>query len=218
MLSNIDESLVYMRDNLLHTFVNLILIARISTGLEYIAVAPQCKPFTNAKCPCMFEDVEMSDRVVELFDQRLTELVDSRKYDISNEFTVVVQPYLSNAQPVQDENGIVDVSYIAADCIHLTASGNRVYATGLWMNMFQPVGSKSVNFTGDLPPICPPEDSPYFSTYLNSAGNINNTLYAAIALMPSSTHTHCHWVEPHVYTRTSIYSNASTRPVPGLPP
>lgn len=171
-IANFDESLILMRDNLPHTFVNLIQIAQVSVGLQYVSVSQTCAPIANFICPCAFAEgdaAELSHRTIELFNQRLTELVDSRKYDVSNDFTVVVQPYLTNAEPIQDENGTVDISYIAFDCTHLTASGNRIYTTALWRNMFQHVGSKSTDFNGDLPPICPPSDFPYLTTYLNSA-------------------------------------------------
>ena len=171
-VGNIDESLVYMRDHLPRTFVNLMLVARLSIGLQYIEVAPQCTAIAMGLCPCIFagDALAISDMVVDEFNRRLNELVDSRKYDIKNDFTVVVQPYLSTSQPIRDANGIVDISYVAVDCVHLSAIGNRFYATGLWENMLQPVGAKG-SLTADNPPVCPSQDFPYIYTYLNSAGD-----------------------------------------------
>jgi phospholipase B1 len=170
-INNIDESLVYMRDHLPRTFVNLMLVGHLSTGLQYTEVAPRCAQIAIRLCKCIFsgDAVAISDMVVDEFNRRLIGLVNSRKYDTTNDFTVVVQPYLSTSQPLRDANGIVDISYVAIDCVHLSANGNRVYATGLWENMLQPVGAKG-SLTADDPPVCPSQDFPYFYTYLNSAG------------------------------------------------
>ena len=171
-IDNIDQALMFMRDNIPLTFVNLMLITRLSVGVEYIAANPQCALIANSICPCILSGpvgIARSDVTVDLFNRRLSELVDSRKYDIANDFTVVVQPFLSNTAPFRDENGIIDTSFAAADCLHLSLTGNRIYAAGLWKNMLQPVGSKDTLLTSDVPPVCPADDFPYLYTYLNSA-------------------------------------------------
>ena len=140
-IDNIDQSLLYLRDNLPRTFVNLMTLTRLNIGLEYIDAFPQCIPLARGICRCVFSgSIEMSDLVVDRFNNKLIELVESRKYDASNNFTVVVQPFLRNNQPIRNENGSVDTSFVAIDCFHLAGPGNRVYATGLWNNPFEPVG------------------------------------------------------------------------------
>lgn len=169
-VDNIDQALEYLRDNLPRTFVNLMLLASINNVREYIKVAPRCTFFVQRVCPCVLNTgaAAMNEMVVDQFNEKLNRLVASRKYDVSNDFTVVVQPFLSNSQPFRDENGTVDISSAAIDCVHLSATGNRLFSAGLWKNMLQSVGAKDTEI-GDEPPVCPPQAFPYFYTYLNSA-------------------------------------------------
>ena len=170
-VDNIDQSLVYLRDNLPRTFVNLMQMSHITPYLDYVEAFPPCQPFTARACPCLFanaSEVAMTDVVVDRFQEQLSALVDSRKYDVSNDFTVVLQPFLANFLALRDENGNADVSTLAFDCTHLSASGHRLYATALWNNMLQDVGAKDTEIFRDESIMCPSQES-FFSTYLNAA-------------------------------------------------
>lgn len=41
---------------------------------------------------------------------------------------------------------MVDESYLAPDCFHLSAKGQAAMAAGLWNNMLEPVGEKSITY------------------------------------------------------------------------
>ena len=202
-VDNIDQSLVYLRDNLPRTFVNLMQMTRITAALDYVEAFPPCQPFAASICPCIFANasaVAMTDVVVERFQEQLSALVDSRKYDLSNEFTVIVQPFLANSRPLQDENGNTVISNAAIDCVHLSPSGNRLYATALWNNMLQDVGAKDTAILRDGPIMCPSQESPYFSTYLNTASECllaNHAFYTQLGNICEETYR---GVEKLMYT------------------
>ena len=169
-IRNIDRSLTTLSHSLPRTFVNLILLGLPSVALRYVALSPGpfCSFIYQRYCPCILQaaNSSMPDRVAEHFNERLIELVESRRYDKTNEFTVVVQP----ASPLTYENATFDQSYVSFDCLHMSASGNRLSATHLWNNMLRPVGSKDSGPASGTLPNCAANDIPYLYTYLNSAG------------------------------------------------
>ena len=168
-IERIDRALTMLSHFLPRTFVNVMSLGKISNALRYVS-GPLCTFVYQTACPCIGQLLRVSnsmpDRVTEEFNERLTQLVESRKYDRTNEFTVVIQPGF----PLLNDNEAFDSSYLAIDCLHLAAPGNRLTATHLWNNMLSPVGSKNPITTTDIPPNCPAQDFPYLYTYLNSAG------------------------------------------------
>ena len=180
-IDNIDQALVYLKNNLPRTFVNLVQISMVTLGQQYTEIPQlQCRPNLDRICMCTFAGgdssaVAITDTVNLEFQWQLKVLVNSRKYDTSNDFTVVIQPFLEESQPLRDANGTIDASVIAPDCVHLSAHGNRVYATALWNNMLQPVGSKETEVLGTSSLTCPSDEQPFFYTYLNTLGRFHHT-------------------------------------------
>lgn len=177
-IDNVDQALVYLKDSLPRTFVNLVQISMITLGQQYTEIPQlQCRPSLDQVCMCIFargdsNAVAIADRVNLEFQQRLKSLVNSRKYDTSNDFTVVIQPFLEDSQPLRDAQGNIDASVLAPDCSHLSGIGNRVYATALWNNMLQPVGSKETEILHSVSLTCPSDEQPFFYTYLNTFGRL----------------------------------------------
>ncbi|EZA52368.1 Phospholipase B1, membrane-associated [Ooceraea biroi] len=88
-----------------------------------------------------------------------------------DDFVVVAQPVLMDLTIPLKSNGKVDLTYLSADCFHISQKLNAWYASFLWESLFQPVGAKMTKLT-DNPPsekfYCPTEKRPYLATMLNS--------------------------------------------------
>ncbi|RLU20231.1 hypothetical protein DMN91_006838 [Ooceraea biroi] len=100
-----------------------------------------------------------------------------------DDFVVVAQPVLMDLTIPLKSNGKVDLTYLSADCFHISQKLNawckshKTYyftfadASFLWESLFQPVGAKMTKLT-DNPPsekfYCPTEKRPYLATMLNS--------------------------------------------------
>lgn len=86
----------------------------------------------------------------------------------SNDFTVVYQPFFKEAS-VTYPNGDTDLTLMGIDCIHLSQKGHATSAYGLWNNMLEPVGRKSLGFKPLFSEFrCPTPDDPYIFTNFNS--------------------------------------------------
>ena len=176
-ISNVDQALTIMY--LERLSISFYILGRATTSLRFLELANNtfCDFVFQSFWSCLLQAANSSlpDMVGERFGQGLTELVESRKYEKTNSFTVVVQPSL----PIFRENVTeMELSYLAPDCMHLSGSGNRLFATYLWNNMLRPVGSKHNTLTRESPSNCPSDDFPCLYTYLNSEGEctLGNTL------------------------------------------
>ena len=174
---NIQVALDYLQHNLPRTFINLVPPADITTARAYSQVLPGCRVLYDINCPCAYANdshraLEAASQITREFHHQLRLLASRAQYEITDDFAVVVQPFLEDYQPLLDENGRVDFSMVAVDCIHLSPVGNRVYAMSLWRNMLQPVGSKTTTVSLDVPMRCPSTEFPYFYTRINTAGTL----------------------------------------------
>jgi len=75
----------------------------------------------------------------------LVNLASQSKYASTDDFTVVIQPFMVDTDvpliPGTDEH---DRSYFAPDCFHFSGKAHAAAAVGLWNNLFEPVGQKKV--------------------------------------------------------------------------
>ncbi|XP_013883186.1 phospholipase B1, membrane-associated [Austrofundulus limnaeus] len=99
------------------------------------------------------------------YQERLEELLNSDRF-FREDFAVVLQPFLKYADPPRLPNGKIDMTYFCSDCIHITVKGHEELAKGLWNNMFEPVGNKTLlrRFSGPIGLNCPPAEHPYIYT------------------------------------------------------
>ena len=152
-------------------FVSLLTIFRMDF-INEMTLTPTCKMAQQSICPCVKKtDQESIDRLAEVtksYRECLRELVDSGIYDVREDFTVVIQPYLENSDPPRVDDGTVDMSYFAPDCFHYSRKGHNFIARGLWNNLFQKVGHKSRELRINDEILCPVKDFPYFYTAKNS--------------------------------------------------
>ena len=94
--------------------------------------------------------------VIHLSQKEIAKLVDGGRYDTTDDFTVVVQPFMigmhlpklvseedpnhlplliNTLQLTQPGGDKPDKSYLAPDCFHFSAKGHTEGALGLWNNM-----------------------------------------------------------------------------------
>lgn len=176
-IRNISNALDYLQDNLPRTFVNLVQLGDINSLQREIirntTSAQTCRSFFAFVCQCSaFGPDSIGDQfdtILMEYQQNLRDLVGSGRYDVSDDFTVVLQPFLSTTV-FQETGGETDISSFAADCSHLSATGNRDLANSLWNNMFERVGEKSsTNMLPVTEITCPSDDQPFFFTARNSS-------------------------------------------------
>ncbi|KAM9421444.1 phospholipase B1, membrane-associated-like [Salvelinus alpinus] len=97
--------------------------------------------------------------------KRLEQLLHSDSF-FREDFAVVLQPFMKQADPPRLPNGKIDMTFFTHDCFHFTIKGHEELAKGLWNNMFQPEGGKFMvsSFSDPIELICPPMDHPYIYT------------------------------------------------------
>jgi hypothetical protein len=126
------------------------------------------------ECSCLYGPAYSRDR--DLFRQiernfvKIMERVSYIPELHTNDFTVVYQPFFRDASVFYDnEFGKADMNVMAIDCVHLSQKGHAVSANGVWNNMMEPVGRKTIGLRKlwrDFK--CPTDASPYFYTNYNS--------------------------------------------------
>ncbi|XP_066550796.1 phospholipase B1, membrane-associated isoform X2 [Amia ocellicauda] len=134
-------------------------------------------------CSCLVKPPENSTELKELielnyeFQRKMEQLISSGRY-IKDDFDVVLQPYLKNIKPPKYPDGTIDYSFFTVDCFHFTIKGHESLAKGLWNNMFEPEGKKTLidTFSEPLQLICPPEDHPYIYTTESAGQDLRPTL------------------------------------------
>lgn len=85
-----------------------------------------------------------------------------------DDFTVVFQPFGLNASVFIDDK-TPEISIMAYDCVNLSQKGHAVLANGLFNNMMQPSGLKTIGLRPLYKEfVCPTEENPYLKTYFNS--------------------------------------------------
>lgn len=107
-------------------------------------------------------------RMLELEYRTIFQRVARRPEFHRKDFTVVFQPFGVDAT-VFVRDRWPDISIMGSDCLHISQKGHAVMANGLWNNMMQPDGQKTVKFRPLYEEfICPTEQNPYINTYFNS--------------------------------------------------
>lgn len=175
----IQEALDILHKNLPKTFVNLVQTVDI-TRLAKLDSTLVCTIIHSFVCPCPTtgsdEDKEAVKEAAAQYQQNIWDLVNSGRYDTTDDFTVVVQPFFMGVDvPTKEGSDDPDMTYLAPDCFHFSTKGHKELAKALWDNMLEPVGSKSETWPDFGGPIhCPPEDNPFLPTAKNSGGKIHS--------------------------------------------
>uniref|UniRef100_A0A3Q2W6N8 Phospholipase B1, membrane-associated n=1 Tax=Haplochromis burtoni TaxID=8153 RepID=A0A3Q2W6N8_HAPBU len=152
-----------MNEQVPRMIVNVVQILPMQTLREVQKPTPGC--LLQSFCSCLIEPVARSPELRELVEvnlefqlqKRLEKLLYSDRF-FRDDFAVVLQPFLKNADPPRLPNGKIDMTFFTHDCFHFTIKGHEELAKGLWNNMFQPEGGKTIvsSFSDPITLICPP--------------------------------------------------------------
>ncbi|XP_063775486.1 phospholipase B1, membrane-associated [Pseudophryne corroboree] len=174
----IKQALDYLQTEVPRMFVNLVTILDILTlKALYDDKRTYCpRRMMSALCGCVVDNAEGSAEIATLrtfnkqYQDKTRQLVESGLYDTTEDFTVVIQPFLEHLQIPRNADGVPDRSYMAPDCFHFGEKAHAQGARGLWKNMFEPVGQKTTNQALDdnIGIECPPQNDPYLKTAKNS--------------------------------------------------
>ncbi|XP_065845298.1 phospholipase B1, membrane-associated-like isoform X2 [Oscarella lobularis] len=162
-LKDVEEALVYLKDNVPKAFVNLVNVVDV-TLLREIQGHEGCPK--ESPCYCLNEGT-LHEMAIEM-QNGMSELA-AKGSLTTDTFTVVLQPFFEEMALPPDP-----VSYFAPDCFHFSTKGHATAAVSLWNNMLEPVGHKSTGFQS-LEAKCPSkENNYYFYTSRNSAAVPND--------------------------------------------
>ncbi|XP_070398003.1 phospholipase B1, membrane-associated [Nothobranchius furzeri] len=117
--------------------------------------------FPTSKSPELQELVKVNEE----YQRRLEELLHGSRF-FKEDFAVVLQPFLKHTDAPRLPNGKIDMTFFAPDCFHFSMKGQEALARGLWNNMFQPAGGKTMlrKLSDPISLICPPAAHPYIDT------------------------------------------------------
>nr|XP_049613569.1 phospholipase B1, membrane-associated isoform X1 [Syngnathus scovelli] len=186
-------SLEMLMNEVPRMIVNVVQILPMQTLREVHKPTPGCL-LQRSFCSCLIEPGSQSAELRELveinleFQRRLEALLLADRF-FRDDFAVVLQPFLKQADPPRLPSGKIDMSFFTHDCFHFTIKGHEELAKGLWNNMFQPEGGKTVvsSFSDPITLVCPPTEHPYIFTRppLARSGQCSGPLMAPTELVYS---------------------------------
>ncbi|XP_055486724.1 phospholipase B1, membrane-associated [Leucoraja erinacea] len=178
-VKNIQAALDILQEQVPRAFVNVMQILEMNDIRRIEKNTIGCALLQENICPCLLKLRDFSPELKEVnrmnraYQTKLATLIYSGRYDTTDDFTVVLQPYFTNTILPLNAMGEPDLDFFSVDCFHLSERGQAEMAIGLWNNMLEPVGQKQNynNFTYDRRKLkCPNSDSPYLFTRGNSGG------------------------------------------------
>ncbi|XP_055478031.1 phospholipase B1, membrane-associated [Psammomys obesus] len=203
---NIKKALDILHAELPRTFVNMVEMIEIIALRElYKETQVSCpRLILRNLCPCVLKFDDNSAEFAALVErnrqyQKETEkLIESRRYDTRDDFTVVLQPFFENVAMPRTPEGLPDSSFFAPDCFHFNVKAHARSAIALWKNMLEPVGHKTrqQNFEDKAPIVCPNQTLPFLSTYKNSKQGYGTLMLCKDKAPSASPPTSVHALRP----------------------
>ncbi|KAM9297857.1 phospholipase B1, membrane-associated [Morus bassanus] len=174
---NLQTALDILHREVPRAFVNLVTVLSMPSLRELHASEDTCpRKVMSHLCPCVINPKDNSNEVKKLvyfnrrYQERTRQLVESGRYDTTDDFTVVMQPFLMNVNMPKTQEGLPDSSYFAPDCFHFSQKAHSQAARALWNNMLEPLGKKTDNqqIEDEIVLKCPSKAEPFLRTYKNS--------------------------------------------------
>lgn len=171
---DIVKALRIIRDNVPRVFVSLIMPPNLKVLVDSREKTNFYCEFTiDALCPCLF-GLRFRHKRPEYYDFMkswgLLEMKISKYPEFQrDDFTVVAQPILTNLSFPKTADGFSDLTYLAADCFHISQKMNALYATALWNSILLPSSKKNAVKIIEHGKyfLCPTKEHPYLNTYEN---------------------------------------------------
>ncbi|NXM74715.1 PLB1 Phospholipase, partial [Serilophus lunatus] len=177
-ISNVQIALDLLHKEVPRAYVNLVTVLPIASLRELHALKNNSCPklLMRILCPCVINPKDNSNELKQLvyfnrrYQERTRQLVESGRYDTKDDFTVVVQPFMTNMDMPKTQEGWPDDSFFAPDCFHFSQKAHSQAARALWNNMLEPLGDKtdSQPMEDDIVLKCPIVAEPFLRTYKNS--------------------------------------------------
>eukprot|EP00731_Ephydatia_muelleri_P038256 Em0695g2a len=130
---NIQQTLDILQTKLPRTFVNLVQILDV-TKLAPLS-SPWCDLVHSVVCRCATtgsaEDRQVTSEASHMYQAAVQRLIDSGRYDNTDDFTVVLQPFVSGI-------ALPNKASLLLDNGRASTKGHKEMAVGLWNNMYAP--------------------------------------------------------------------------------
>ncbi|XP_078714139.1 LOW QUALITY PROTEIN: phospholipase B1, membrane-associated-like [Lampetra fluviatilis] len=186
-INYIQTALDMLHKEVPRAFVNLVEILYIEPLRKLHEDENKCpKQLMSILCGCIVDPTNPDDLAVvtkanRAYQDYNKQLVATQRYDTTEDFTVVLQPFFHDVTMPVTEGGLADETYFAPDCFHFSEKAHAMSAKALWNGMLEPVGSKSTfqDFAANITINCPSVAQPYLRTYKNS-----NYSYPAVPSIP----------------------------------
>ncbi|ELU02977.1 hypothetical protein CAPTEDRAFT_121773, partial [Capitella teleta] len=137
-VKNFQIALDTMMEEMPRTFVNVKVMLDTTPLYNMTDDSGWCDFMHEQFCSClMTEDGRSEMRNVQLgYYYGMRDLIDSGRYDVSDSFTVVLQPHLRDQKPFIDPTtGRYDLSYVSPDCFHPSRVAHEGFAFMIWNMM-----------------------------------------------------------------------------------
>ncbi|XP_046416826.1 phospholipase B1, membrane-associated-like isoform X1 [Neodiprion fabricii] len=169
------RTLDYLRATLPRTLVNVVPVLDVTVSIR-VPTSTMCNLLHPLYCACMHEgnEPDITGSVMSRqYQQAAESLVLSGRYDTTQDFTVVYQPFteLFNAPNSNPRNSeVLDQTLVTYDCFHFSQKGHALGGNLLWNNLLEPVGNKTDNGKPRIMErlVCPSARTPYIFTNVNS--------------------------------------------------
>ncbi|XP_012266310.2 phospholipase B1, membrane-associated-like [Athalia rosae] len=169
------RTLDYLRATMPRTLVNVVPVLDVTVSIR-VPPSTMCKILHPLYCACMHEGnhPEMyGSSMSRQYQQAAESLVLSGRYDTTQDFAVVFQPFTElfnapNSDPLRADR--LDQSLVTYDCFHFSQKGHALGGNLLWNNLLEPVGNKTNKGTPKILDrlACPTARNPYIFTNVNS--------------------------------------------------
>ncbi|XP_069111123.1 phospholipase B1, membrane-associated-like [Argopecten irradians] len=172
-VNHIRDALDILKAKLPKTFVNVVSIFDIAP-IASMEKGIICTVVHSYVCECGQDPTNgpMLRQVTHAYQRGVEDLINSGRYDTSDDFTVVVQPFYKHTEPPKlDSTGKIDMSYFSPDCFHFNHKGHFASAISLWNNMLEAPAVKQQEWYLNQPFHCPAiqtyNPTGFFTTYKN---------------------------------------------------